>query len=84
VAKFVLITIGLMSEITDADALREAALKKFDAAGWTSDDHPDTADWHAPGEGQQDRRPHDGRQRTDLRLAWSAQLEETAQFTRGQ
>ena len=55
-AKFMLITISLMAEITDADALREAALKKFDTADTTSDDHPDTADWHASEEGQQDRR----------------------------
>jgi hypothetical protein len=45
-----------MAEITDADALREAALKKFDAADMTSDDHPDTADWHASEEGQEERR----------------------------
>ena len=31
-AKFMLIKISLMAEITDADALREAALKNFDAA----------------------------------------------------
>ena len=55
-AKFMLIKIGLMAEITDAGALREAALKKFDAAGITSDDHPETADWHASEEGQEDRR----------------------------
>ena len=55
-AKFMLIKIGLMAEITDADALREAALKKFDAADTTSDDYPDTADWHASEEGQEDRR----------------------------
>ena len=55
-AKFMLIKISLMAEITDADALREAALKKFDAADMTSDDHPDTADWHASEEGQEDRR----------------------------
>ena len=55
-AKFILIKIGLMVEITDADALREAALKHFDTADTTSDDHPDTADWHASEEGQQDRR----------------------------
>jgi hypothetical protein len=30
-AKFMLIRIGLMAEITDAGALRDAALKKFDA-----------------------------------------------------
>ena len=55
-AKFMLIKISLMAEITDADALREAALKKFDAADMTSDDHPETADWHASEEGQEDRR----------------------------
>jgi hypothetical protein len=55
-AKFILIKISLMAEITDADALREAALKKFDAAYTTSDDYPDTADWHASEEGQEDRR----------------------------
>ena len=55
-AKFMLIKISLMAEITDADALRDAALKKFDTADITSDDHPDTADWHASEEGQEDRR----------------------------
>jgi hypothetical protein len=55
-AKFILIKISLMAEITDADALREAALKHFDTADITSDDHPGTADWHASEEGQQDRR----------------------------
>ena len=55
-AKFMLIKIGLMAEIADADALREAALKKFDAADTTSDDHPETNDWHAPEESQEDRR----------------------------
>jgi hypothetical protein len=55
-AKFMLIKISLMAEITDADALREAALKKFDAADMTSDDYPDTADWHASEEGQEERR----------------------------
>ena len=55
-AKFILIKISLMAEITDADALREAALKKFDTADTKSDDHPDTADWHASEEGQEDRR----------------------------
>ena len=55
-AKFMLIKISLMAEITDADALREAALKKFDAADTTSDDYPDTADWRASEEGQEDRR----------------------------
>jgi hypothetical protein len=52
----VLIKISLMAEITDAGALRVAALKNFDAAGITSDDHPDTADWHASEEGQEERR----------------------------
>jgi hypothetical protein len=55
-AKFMLIKIGLMAKITDADALREAALKKFDANDSTSDDYPDTADWHASEEGQEERR----------------------------
>jgi hypothetical protein len=55
-AKFMLIKISLMAEITDADALRDAALKKFDTADITSDGHPDTADWHASEEGQEDRR----------------------------
>jgi hypothetical protein len=55
-AKFMHIKISLMAEINDADALREAALKKFDAADMTSDDHPDTADWHASEEGQEERR----------------------------
>jgi hypothetical protein len=55
-AKFMLIKISFMAEITDADALREAALKKFDAADMTSDDHPDSADWHASEEGQEERR----------------------------
>ena len=55
-AKFMLIKIGLMAEIADADALREAALKHFDTADITSDDHPDTADWHASEVGQEDRR----------------------------
>ena len=55
-AKFMLVKISLMAEITDADALREAALKKFDANDRTSDDYPDTADWHASEEGQEWRR----------------------------
>jgi hypothetical protein len=55
-AKFVLVKIGIMAEITDADALREAALKHFDTADITSDDHPETADWHASDIGQEDRR----------------------------
>ena len=45
-----------MAEITDADALREAALKKFDDGDHTLDDYPDTADWHASEEGQEERR----------------------------
>jgi len=55
-AKFMLIKIGLMAEITDIGALREAALKNFDDGDQTSDDYPDTADWHASEEGQEDRR----------------------------
>ena len=55
-AKFMLIKIGLMAEITDVGALREAALKHFDDADITSDAHPETADWHASEEGQEDRR----------------------------
>jgi len=55
-AKFMLIKIGLMAEITDAGALREAALKHFDTADIASDDHPDSADWHASEEGQEQRR----------------------------
>ena len=55
-AKFMLIKVSLMAEITDADALREAALKDFDTADMTSPDHPDTADWHASEEGQEKRR----------------------------
>ena len=55
-AKFMLIKIGLMAEITDAGALREAALTKFDANDSTTDDYPDTADWHASEEGQEERR----------------------------
>lgn len=55
-AKFMLIKISFMAEITDAGALREAALKHFDTADITSDDHPDSAEWHASEEGQQDRR----------------------------
>ena len=34
-AKFMLIKIGLMAEITDIDTLREAALKNFDDADMT-------------------------------------------------
>ena len=55
-AKFMLIKIGLMAEITDPGVLREAALTKFDTDDTTSDEYPDTADWHASEEGQQDRR----------------------------
>ena len=55
-AKFMLIKIGLMAEITDAGVLREAALTKFDTDDTTSDEYPDTADWHASEEGQKDRR----------------------------
>ena len=55
-AKFMLVKFSLITEITDADALREAALKKFDAADMTTDDYPDTADWHASEEGQEERR----------------------------
>ena len=55
-AKFMLVKFSLMAEITDADALREAALKKFDDGDQTSDDYPDTADWHASEEGQEERR----------------------------
>jgi hypothetical protein len=55
-AKFMLIKIGLMAEITDADTLREAALKNFDDADTTSDEHPETADWHASEEGREGRR----------------------------
>ena len=55
-AKFMHIKISLMAEITDADTLREAALKNFDDADTTSPDHPETADWHASEEGQEGRR----------------------------
>jgi hypothetical protein len=55
-AKFMLIRINVMAEITDAGALRDAALKHFDTADITSDDHPDSADWHASEVGQEDRR----------------------------
>ena len=55
-AKFLFVTFSLMAEITDAGALREAALNDFDAADMTSPDHPDTADWHASEEGQEERR----------------------------
>jgi hypothetical protein len=55
-AKFMLIKIGLMVEIIDADTLREAALKNFDDDDRTSADYPETADWHASEEGQEGRR----------------------------
>ena len=55
-AKFMLVKMGLMVEITDADTLREAALKSFDDADTTSPDHPETAGWHASEEGQEQRR----------------------------
>src|SRR3974390_3838223 len=55
-AKFMLVKMGLMVEITDADTLREAALKSFDEDDRTSPDHPETADWHASEEGQEARR----------------------------
>ena len=55
-AKFLLVKFSFMAEITDADALRDAALRKFDVADMTSDDYPDTADWHASEEGQEERR----------------------------
>jgi hypothetical protein len=55
-AKFMHIKISLMAEITDVGALRDAALKNFDTADMTSPDHPDTADWHASEEGQEQRR----------------------------
>ena len=55
-AKFMFIKISLMAEITDADTLREAALKNFGDADTTSPDHPETADWHASEEGQEGRR----------------------------
>ena len=55
-ARFMLVKMGLMVEITDADTLREAALKSFDEDDRTSPDHPETADWHASEEGQEARR----------------------------
>jgi hypothetical protein len=55
-AKFMLIRISLMAEITDADTLREAALRHFDIADTTSDDYPESADWHASEVGQEERR----------------------------
>ena len=55
-AKFILVRFNLMAEITDAGALRDAALKRFDADDMTTDDYPDTADWHASEVGQEERR----------------------------
>ena len=55
-AKFMLVKFSLMAEITDADALHDAALNKFDAADSTPDDYPGTADWHASEKGQEERR----------------------------
>jgi len=55
-AKFMLIRISLMAEITDAGTLREAALRHFDIADTTSDDYPESADWHASEVGQEERR----------------------------
>jgi hypothetical protein len=55
-AKFLLVRFSFMVEITDTDALRDVALKNFDAADMTTDDYPDTADWHASEEGQEERR----------------------------
>jgi hypothetical protein len=54
-AKFMLVRFSVMAEITDAGALREAALKNFDA-DMTSYGYPGTGDWHASEEGQQERR----------------------------
>ena len=54
-AKFMLVRFSVMAEITDAGALREAALKNFDADDSTYS-YPDTADWHASEDGQQERR----------------------------
>jgi hypothetical protein len=56
VARKLPMDLPLMAEITDADALRDAALKKFDANDSTTDDYPDTADWHASEQGQEERR----------------------------
>jgi hypothetical protein len=55
-AKFMLINFSLMAEITYVGALREATLRHFDAADMTSDGYPETADWHASEEGQEERR----------------------------
>jgi hypothetical protein len=65
-AKFMLIKINLMAEITDADTLREAALRNFDDADSTSPDHPETADWHASEEGQEERRSEEGQEERRL------------------
>ena len=54
-AKFMLVRFSVMAEITDAGALREAALKNFDADD-SAYGYPGTADWHASEEGQQERR----------------------------
>ena len=54
-AKFMLVKFSLMAEITDADALREAALKNS-TPPTDIDDYPDTADWHASEEGREERR----------------------------
>ena len=54
-AKFMLVRFSVMVEITDAGALREAALKNFDADD-SAYGYPGTADWHASEEGQQERR----------------------------
>jgi hypothetical protein len=54
-ATFMLVRFSLLAEITDAGALREAALKNFDADESTPPDYPDTAAWHASKEGQQER-----------------------------
>ena len=51
-----LVKFSLMVEITDVGALRDAALKKFDAFDSTSADYPDSADWHASEECQEERR----------------------------
>jgi hypothetical protein len=55
-AKFMLVRFSVMVEITDAGALREAALEKFDADDSTYG-YPDTADRHGNclrGSGQAD------------------------------
>jgi len=54
-AKFMLVRFSVMAEITDAGALREAALKNFDADA-SAYGYPGTAGWHASEEGQQERR----------------------------